>query len=58
MRDIVQFVPFRNVGMNQDLLAKQLLAEVPGQVTSFMVIFYYILEFNWQNAKSTPLSQF
>lgn len=26
MRDIVQFVPFRDVGMNPDLLAQQLLA--------------------------------
>lgn len=25
-RDIVQFVPFRNVGMNPDILAKELLA--------------------------------
>lgn len=25
-RDIVQFVPFREVGMNPDLLAKELLA--------------------------------
>ena len=26
MRDIVQFVPFREVGMNPDLLAQELLA--------------------------------
>jgi hypothetical protein len=38
-RDIVQFVPFREVGMNPDLLAKELLAEVPEQVTSYMVHF-------------------
>jgi hypothetical protein len=25
-RDITQFVPFRNVGMNSDLLAQELLA--------------------------------
>ena len=38
-RDIVQFVPFREVGMNPDLLAQELLAELPGQVTQYMVIF-------------------
>lgn len=38
-RDIVQFVPFRDVGMNPDLLAQELLAELPGQVTSYMVLF-------------------
>ena len=35
-RDIVQFVPFREVKMNGDLLAKQLLAELPGQVVQYM----------------------
>lgn len=39
-RDIVQFVPFRDVGMNSDLLAKELLAELPNQVTSYMVILF------------------
>lgn len=34
-RDIVQFVPFRNVQFNPDLLAKQLLAELPGQVVQY-----------------------
>ena len=36
-RDIVQFVPFREVKMNQDLLAQELLAELPGQVVQYMV---------------------
>jgi hypothetical protein len=35
-RDIVQFIPFRNVNMNGDLLAKELLAELPGQVVQYM----------------------
>ena len=35
-RDIVQFVPFRDVNMNADLLAKELLAELPGQVVQYM----------------------
>ena len=39
-RDIVQFVPFREVGMNPDLLAQELLAELPGQVTQYMVFFF------------------
>ena len=38
-RDIVQFVPFREVGMNPDLLAQELLAELPTQVTQYMVHF-------------------
>jgi hypothetical protein len=38
VRDVVQFVPFRDVGMNPDLLAKELLAELPEQIVSFMVI--------------------
>ncbi len=37
-RDIVQFVPFRDVGMNPDLLAQELLAELPNQVVQYMVI--------------------
>lgn len=41
-RDIVQFVPFREVGMNPDLLAQELLAELPGQVTQYMVFFFLI----------------
>lgn len=36
-RDIVQFVPFRDVQMNPDMLAQELLAELPGQVTQYMV---------------------
>lgn len=40
LRDIVQFVPFRDVGGNQDLLARELLAELPGQVVQYMVIMY------------------
>lgn len=35
-RDIVQFVPFRDVNMNGELLAKELLAELPGQVVQYM----------------------
>jgi len=35
-RDIVQFVPFRDVGLNGDVLAKELLAELPGQVVQYM----------------------
>lgn len=34
-RDIVQFVPFRNVQFNPDVLAQHLLAELPGQVVSY-----------------------
>ena len=34
-RDIVQFVPFRDVKFNPDILAKQLLAELPGQVVQY-----------------------
>ena len=37
-RDIVQFVPFRDVKLNGDLLAKELLAELPGQVTQYMAM--------------------
>ena len=35
-RDIVQFVPFRDVKMNGDIPAKELLAELPGQVVQYM----------------------
>ncbi len=35
-RDIVQFVPFREVKMDGDLLARELLAELPGQVVQYM----------------------
>lgn len=35
VRDIVQFVPFRNVQYNADVLAQQLLAELPGQVVQY-----------------------
>jgi hypothetical protein len=34
-RDIVQFVPFRDVQFNPDILAKQLLAELPAQVVQY-----------------------
>lgn len=37
-RDIVQFVPFREVKLNPDLLAQELLAELPTQVTQYMVL--------------------
>jgi hypothetical protein len=36
-RDIVQFVPFRSLQMNGDLLAKELLAELPSQVVQYMM---------------------
>lgn len=36
MRDIVQFVPFRNMQFDGNLLAKELLAELPGQVVQYM----------------------
>lgn len=36
VRDIVQFVPFRNFHGNPTLLAKEVLAEVPQQLTGFM----------------------
>eukprot|EP00919_Chromeraceae_sp_WS-2016_P076579 GHVR01180922.1.p1 GENE.GHVR01180922.1~~GHVR01180922.1.p1 ORF type:complete len:105 (-),score=6.16 GHVR01180922.1:2740-3054(-) len=35
-RDIVQFVPFRDVKMNPDMLAKELLAELPQQLVQYM----------------------
>jgi hypothetical protein len=38
-RDLVQFVPFRDVNLNPDLLAKELLAELPGQVVRYMTHF-------------------
>lgn len=34
-RDIVQFVPFRKFGGNPHLLAQEVLAEIPGQITGF-----------------------
>ena len=36
-RDIVQFVPFRNFGNNHQLLAQEVLAELPTQVVQYMV---------------------
>ena len=35
-RDIVQFVPFRDYARNPALLAREVLAEVPGQVLEYM----------------------
>lgn len=35
-RDIVQFVPFRKFSGNQALLAQEVLAEIPEQLTSYM----------------------
>jgi hypothetical protein len=35
-RDIVQFVPFRDTQFNPDMLAKELLAELPGQIIQYM----------------------
>lgn len=37
-RDIVQFVPFNEVSGNPDLLAKELLAELPEQVVQYMQV--------------------
>eukprot|EP01090_Pellita_catalonica_P012806 TRINITY_DN2872_c0_g1_i1.p1 TRINITY_DN2872_c0_g1~~TRINITY_DN2872_c0_g1_i1.p1 ORF type:complete len:641 (-),score=135.88 TRINITY_DN2872_c0_g1_i1:680-2602(-) len=37
-RDIVQFVPFNQFRKNPDLLAQEVLTEIPGQLTSFMSI--------------------
>ena len=37
-RDIVQFVPFRDLKMNGDLLARELLAELPNQVVQYMTM--------------------
>ena len=37
-RDIVQFVPFREVQLNGDILARELLAELPGQVVQYMIM--------------------
>lgn len=36
MRDIVQFVPFRNMQLDGNLLAKELLAELPNQLIQYM----------------------
>ena len=35
-RDLVQFVPFRDVKMDGDLLAKRMLAELPTQIEQYM----------------------
>jgi len=37
-RDIVQFVPFNQVAGNPDMLAKELLAELPDQVVQYMTV--------------------
>jgi len=37
IRDLVQFVPFASFENNPDLLAKNVLAEVPAQVVSYML---------------------
>ena len=47
MRDIVQFVPFRNIGDSPTLLAQELLAELPGQVVQYMVHSLANLEYDW-----------
>lgn len=39
-RDIVQFVPFREMNNNSRRLASELLAELPAQVVQYMVIDY------------------
>lgn len=53
MRDIVQFVPFRNIGESPTLLAQELLAELPQQVVQYMVNYGDILGYNWQDAQSS-----
>ena len=35
-RDIVQFVPFRDLQLNGDMLAKEVLAEIPNQLIQYM----------------------
>lgn len=35
-RDIVQFVPFRKYASDGELLAKEVLAEIPTQLTTYM----------------------
>jgi hypothetical protein len=42
MRDIVQFVPFRRLNGNPEMLAREVLAEVPKQLTSHMKIMNII----------------
>lgn len=37
-RDIVQFIPFREMAMNGDVLARELLAELPSQVVQYMMM--------------------
>ena len=37
-RDIVQFVPFNQVSGNPDMLARELLAELPDQVVQYMTL--------------------
>lgn len=37
-RDIVQFVPFRDMNNNAQRLAAELLAELPNQVVQYMVL--------------------
>ena len=37
-RDIVQFVPFNQVAGNPDMLARELLAELPDQVVQYMTM--------------------
>ena len=36
-RDVVQFVPFRNVNGNPVVLAQQVLAEIPDQLVKYMM---------------------
>ncbi len=49
-RDVVQFVPFREVGLSPDRLAQELLAELPKQVTDYMVCYCLYLENDWKDA--------
>lgn len=57
-RDIVQFVPFREVQLNPDLLAQELLAELPGQVTQYMVLFLFYLGKYWKETRTSNSSQY
>ncbi len=52
-RDIVQFVPFREVQLNPDLLAQELLAELPNQVTQYMVNLLLYSGNDWEETWTT-----
>lgn len=56
-RDIVQFVPYNKYGGNPQLLAAELLRQIPKQVTQYFVNNMYIIEFYWKNASSSKQAQ-